>query len=86
MDHGGAGMVEVDVRQAKTHFSRLLARVETGEEVLILRAGRPVARLVSFRRKAGRDKGKGWIAADDRVSDKICYEGSHTVDRIEKGS
>ena len=62
-------MVEVNVHQAKTQLSRLLARVEAGEEVLISRAGRPVARLVSAgraraKRKAGRDKGKGWIADD----------------------
>jgi prevent-host-death family protein len=39
-------MTEVNVHEAKTHLSRLLLRVEAGEEVLILRAGKPVARLV----------------------------------------
>ena len=62
-------MVEVNVHEAKTHLSRLLARVATGEEVLISRAGRPVARLVPVekarrRRVPGRDRGKGWIADD----------------------
>lgn len=62
-------MVEVNVHEAKTHLSRLLARVAAGEEVLISRAGKPVARLVSVtkrrpRRVPGRDKGKGWIAED----------------------
>ena len=36
----------VNVHEAKTHFSKLLARVEKGHEVLISRAGKPVARLV----------------------------------------
>lgn len=36
----------VNVHDAKTHFSKLLARVEKGEEVLIARAGTPVAKLV----------------------------------------
>ncbi len=36
----------VDEHEAKTHMSRLLARVEDGEEIVITRAGRPVARLV----------------------------------------
>jgi len=36
----------VNVHDAKTHFSKLLARVEKGEEVVIARAGRPVARLL----------------------------------------
>ena len=62
-------MVEVNVHEAKTHLSKLLARVEGGEEVLISRAGKPVARLVAVapkrvRRIPGRDKGKIWMAAD----------------------
>lgn len=44
-------MVEtVNIHNAKTHFSRLVERVEAGEEVVIARAGRPVARLVPLRR------------------------------------
>jgi prevent-host-death family protein len=48
--------------QAKTHFSKLIARVEAGEEIIIARDGQPVARVVAFRppsakRSAGRDRG-----------------------------
>lgn len=43
----------VNVHEAKTHFSKLLARVEAGEEVLIGRAGTPVARLVPMRTGRG---------------------------------
>jgi prevent-host-death family protein len=39
-------MKAVNVYEAKTHFSKLLARVESGDEVVITRRGRPVARLV----------------------------------------
>ncbi len=39
----------VNVRQAKTHLSRLLAQVEAGEEIVIARGGKPVARLVSYK-------------------------------------
>lgn len=35
----------VGVHEAKTHLSRLLERVEAGEEIVIERRGRPVARL-----------------------------------------
>jgi prevent-host-death family protein len=64
-----ATMVEVNIHEAKTHLSRLLARVAAGEEVVISRAGTPIARLVPVakarpRRVPGRDKGKVWIAAD----------------------
>jgi prevent-host-death family protein len=38
-------MTVINVHQAKTHLSALLARVERGEDVVIARAGRPVARL-----------------------------------------
>lgn len=50
----------VNVHEAKTHLSRLLARVERGEEIVIARSGRPVARLVRYdepRRTLGRDAG-----------------------------
>lgn len=53
-------MTQVNVHEAKTHLSRLLARVEQGEEILIARAGKPVARLTPYRarpevRLLGRD-------------------------------
>ncbi len=38
--------VKINIHEAKTHFSRLLARVCEGEEVIIAKAGKPVARLV----------------------------------------
>ena len=40
--------MEVNVHEAKTHFSKLLERVTLGEEVIIAKAGTPVARLVPF--------------------------------------
>jgi prevent-host-death family protein len=55
-------MTEVNVHEAKTNFSRLLSRVAAGEEIIIAKAGKPVARLVPFRkakskRPLGMDKG-----------------------------
>jgi prevent-host-death family protein len=57
------------VTQAKATLSQLLVAVENGEEVVIGRAGRPVARLVPFtlaakKRQFGTLKGKIWIAPD----------------------
>jgi prevent-host-death family protein len=54
----------VNVHEAKTQLSRLLLRVEAGEEVIIARGGKPVARLVPLeaakapQRIPGRLKGK----------------------------
>lgn len=62
-------MTEVNVHEAKTHLSRLLARVAAGEEVIISKAGKPIARLVPIRAKQGKrvpgqDAGDIWIADD----------------------
>ena len=47
-------MVEtVNIHEAKTHLSRLIEKVEAGEEIVIARAGRPVARLVTYRKTFG---------------------------------
>jgi prevent-host-death family protein len=60
----------VNIHDAKTHFSKLLARVSAGEVIVIARAGKPVARLGPIRqptaqkRVPGRDKGKIWMAKD----------------------
>ena len=57
----------VNVHQAKTHLSRLLERAAQGEEVIIGRNGKPVARLVPYRaqrRAPGRLKGKIVIGDD----------------------
>ena len=61
--------MEVNVHEAKTHLSRLLKRVEAGEEITISRAGTPVARLIAAAPKGktrpmGMDRGKIWIADD----------------------
>jgi prevent-host-death family protein len=36
----------INVHEAKTHFSKLLSRIYEGEEIVIARSGKPVARLV----------------------------------------
>lgn len=38
----------VNVHEAKTHLSRLIDRAAAGEEIIVARAGRPVARLVAL--------------------------------------
>jgi prevent-host-death family protein len=58
----------VNVREAKTHLSELLARVEKGHEVLIARAGIPIARLVPLLAQVtpqfGCDRGKFKVPDD----------------------
>lgn len=60
-------MTVVGVGEAKTHLSRLLREVAAGEEVVIERDGKPVARLVAIephKPEFGFDRGKIWIADD----------------------
>ena len=51
MTIGTAGMTEVSLAEAKAHLSELLDRVERGEEVVITRRGKPVARVSGIRRR-----------------------------------
>lgn len=57
-----------NVHEAKTNFSRILARVQAGEEVIIAKAGEPIARIVPIRPQGRRlpdtEKGTLWVAED----------------------
>lgn len=46
--------VHYNIHDAKTHLSRIIERVERGEEIIIDRAGTPVARLVPLVRRVNR--------------------------------
>ncbi len=63
-------MPQVNLHEAKTHLSRLVEAAAKGKEIVIAKAGKPMARLVPLRpsarkeRKPGTLKGKIWIAED----------------------
>ncbi len=61
----------MNVHEAKTHLSRLLEAVERGEDVVIARAGKPVARLVPARSRGARRPGvwKGQVVIADDFDD-----------------
>ncbi len=68
----------VNIHEAKTHLSQLLQRVSTGEEIIIAKAGIPIARLVPFteqvvERLPGSAKGLITLAPDfdDPLPDDI---------------
>ncbi len=61
--------ITVNIDEAKTHLSQLLNRALRGEEVIIAKAGKPVARLVPFeeapaRRRPGTARGTISISPD----------------------
>jgi prevent-host-death family protein len=62
-------MAVINIHAAKTHLSRLVDEAAAGEEIIIARAGKPVARLVALarapeRRKLGALEGILRIPAD----------------------
>ena len=69
-------METVNVHEAKTNLSKLLAQVENGLEVAIARNGKPVARLVPFREKGTPqpDILKGKIHIPDSFFDPLPEE------------
>ncbi|WP_415951689.1 type II toxin-antitoxin system Phd/YefM family antitoxin [Streptomyces sp. KLOTTS4A1] len=59
---------QYNVHEAKTHFSRILEQVAVGEEVVICKAGEPVAKVVPLRPKVRRT-GRGSLSGQIRIAD-----------------
>ena len=78
------GTMEVNIHFAKTHFSKLLERVALGEEIVVAKAGKPVARLVPIAparkpRTPGSAKGLFSITEDfDTPLSESDLEGFHS--------
>ncbi len=69
--------MEVNIHEAKTHLSRLLERVAVGEEVIIAKAGKPVAKLVPIESSRPRFKlgsAKGEFVVPDDFNDPLPKE------------
>jgi prevent-host-death family protein len=80
-------MQTVNIHEAKTHLSRLLEAVEKGEEIIIARAGQPVALLTAYRpprnqiAAPGSLEGQIWMSEDfDESLDDLfeCLEEDNT--------
>jgi prevent-host-death family protein len=76
-------MAEVGVHEAKTHLSRLLRRVTAGEEIVIARGGRPVARLVPVDRGSSRELGRdrGLFSVPDDFDAPLAEEVLQAFER-----
>lgn len=71
-------MAAINIHDAKTHFSRLIERVAGGEEVVIARAGRPVARLVPYAQPRPRRR-LGLMAGQFEVPDDFDTMGADRI-------
>ncbi len=77
-------MQVVNIHEAKTNLSKLIEKTSKGEEIIIAKAGKPVAKLSSYKeklkpRKLGLWKGKVFVPDDfdeeDEEINKLFYEG-----------
>lgn len=69
--------MEVNIHEAKTHLSRLLEKVTAGEEVIIAKAGKPVAKLVPIKsapKKRAWGTAKGDFVVPDDFNDPLPKE------------
>src|SRR5215813_12915035 len=69
--------MEVNIHEAKTHLSKLLERVALGEEVVIAKAGKPVAKLVPIDTKPKKrilGSAKGEFVVPDDFNDPLPKE------------
>ena len=71
-------MTIVTVHKAKTELSKLIARAEAGEEIIIARGNKPVARLAPIREPAEKGRGlgawKGKLVVPDKFFDPLSEE------------
>jgi prevent-host-death family protein len=72
-------MAVVNMHEAKTNLSKLVQRAAAGEEIIVAKAGTPIARIVAYAeapkqpRVPGSMKGKIWIAPDfDELPDEVA--------------
>jgi len=70
-------MKPVTIHQAKTNLSKLIARAEAGEEVVIARGDKPIAKIVPVRPPKGKRKPGAWkgkIKLDDSFFEPLPEE------------
>jgi prevent-host-death family protein len=72
--------VEVGVHEAKTHLSRLLRAVEKGGEVIVVRAGRPIARIVAVGDRRSPSESYGMFAGRFVVGDDFDADADALAD------
>lgn len=73
-------MKSINIQAAKTHLSRLVEQVAAGEEIVLAKAGKPMAKLVPYApvrkpRKGGQLRGQIWEAPD-------CWEPDEDIIKL----
>jgi prevent-host-death family protein len=77
-------MTTVNIHDAKTHFSRLVDRASAGEDIIIAKAGRPVARLVRYA-ESSHGRRLGSMAGQFTVPDDFDRLGADEIEALFAG-
>ncbi len=78
-------MIEIGAFEAKNKLGELLQRVEQGQEILITRRGKPVARLVPVTPVSNRDRAQQAVANIIARSKGVTLDGIKLKDLINEG-
>lgn len=82
---GHAGDDHVGAFEAKTHFARLLQRVENGDEIIITRHGSPIARMVPVKKQATASERRDAIARWRKILPGVTLGGGRAKDLVDEG-
>jgi prevent-host-death family protein len=74
--------MEVNVHQAKTQLSKLIAAAESGEEVIIARNGKAAVRMVPVRAVAAKSRREMWGAGVGKIWVSPDFDSKETSDEI----
>lgn len=64
-------MLQMNIHEAKTHLSRLLEELENGEDIIIARHGKPVARLIPYTAKPLKQRQPGSLHGKISISENF---------------
>ena len=74
-------MTTVNIHEAKTHLSRLVAQAARGETVIIAKAGKPLVKLVPVDAPAKRSR-IGFMKGEIKVPDDFDTMGQEEIERL----
>ena len=75
-------MHSINIHEAKTHLSRLVEQAAAGEEIVIAKAGRPVARLMPLAKPSRARRKLGLLAGKYLVPDDIDSMFADNIDAM----
>ena len=75
-------MLTVNIHEAKTHLSRFVDQASAGEEIIIARAGKPVARLVPLKPEASQPRILGLGSDRFTLPDDFSERHAQAIERM----